>query len=116
MSTEEGTAPERPAGEEPSWWHRDHPTFAALTGFYTGLVTVIVVPGGFAAVLASMFSASRVEELVPLVLVVLAVPLGLIAAPRTRRFGRYMLLGMVLTAVVVAGVAALVLTVLIRSS
>ena len=43
----------------------------------------------------------------------LAVPIGLSAAPRTRRFGLYMLLGMVLTAVVVALVAALVLWLLI---
>ena len=27
------------------WWHRDHPTFTALTGFFTGLVFVTVVPG-----------------------------------------------------------------------
>ena len=34
----------------------------------------------------------------------LAVPIVLIAIPRTRRFGRYMLLGMLATAVVVIGV------------
>ncbi len=114
MTTDDGTAAD-PA-TEPSWWHRDHPTFAALAGFYAGLVTVVVVPGGFAALLASMVSTDRVEALFPFVLVVFAVPLGLIAAPRTRRFGRYMLLGMLLTAVVIAGVAALVLLVLINRS
>ena len=36
-------------------------------------------------------------------------PIGLLAVPRTRRFGIYMVLGMVLTALVVLGVAALVL-------
>ena len=42
-------------------------------------------------------------------LVTLAVPIGLVIAPRTRRFGRYLLVGMVTTALVVGGVAALVL-------
>jgi hypothetical protein len=41
--------------------------------------------------------------------VTLAVPLGLVIAPRTRRFGLYMVVGMVSTALVVGGVAALVL-------
>ena len=31
----------------PSWWHRDHPTFAALTGFFTGLLFVALVPALF---------------------------------------------------------------------
>lgn len=96
----------------PSWWHRDHPIFFALSGFFTGLVTVIVVPGAFAAILSSMFDTERAGDLFPFVLLIFAVPLGLIAAERTRRFGKYMLLGMVLTAVVVVGVAALVLWVL----
>ncbi|MCW2773511.1 MAG: hypothetical protein JWN91_1837 [Nocardioides sp.] len=42
-------------------------------------------------------------------LVTLAVPVGLIIAKRTRRFGIYMVIGMVSTALVVGGVAALVL-------
>jgi hypothetical protein len=46
--------------------------------------------------------------------VVLAVPLVLLAVPRARRFARYMLLGAVLTALVVGGVAALVLWYLMR--
>ena len=115
MSTDEGPATDAAAGQ-PSWWHRDHPTFAALTGFYTGLLTVIVVPGAYAAILAAMFSPQRAESLFPFVLVVFAVPAVLIVTPHTRRFGRYMLLGMVLTALVVAGVAAAVLTVLIKSA
>jgi hypothetical protein len=47
--------------------------------------------------------------------VVFAVPLALIAIPRTRRFGRYMLLGMLATAAVVVGVAALVVWILIMT-
>ena len=99
---------------QPDWWHRDHPTFIAISGFFTGLAYVIVVPGLYAAVLSWMFSDSRAEDLFPYVLVSLAVPLGLAAAPRTRRFGLYMLIGVVATALVVAGVAAIVLWVMLK--
>ena len=76
---------------------------------------MIVVPGAFAAVLRALFDYDTAEELFPFVLVVFAVPLALIAVPRTRRFGRYMLLGMLATAVVVIGVAALVVWILIKT-
>lgn len=135
MSTDEGTTStpvERPSDDAadgppdgapdgsaepvaaPDWWHRDHPVFSALTGFFTGLVTVIAVPGAFAAILNTLFTYDRAEDFFPFVLLLFVVPFGLIAATRTRRFGKYMLLGMVLTAVVVIGVAALVLWVLYR--
>ena len=91
------------------WWHRDHPTFTALTGFFTGLAFVIVVPGLFAAILGLLFAYDRAESLFPFVLVTLAIPVGLVIAPRTRRFGLYMVIGMVTTALVVAGVTAIVL-------
>jgi len=100
---------ERAAGEQPSWWHRDHPTFAALSGFFTGLVYVVVVPGLFAAVLELVVKDSTAEDLYPFVLVMLALPLVLLVPHKTRRFGLYLLLGMLVTAVVVGGVAAIVL-------
>jgi len=100
----------------PSWWHRDHPTFTALSGFFTGLLVVIIVPGGFAAVLRAVFDYETAEELFPFVLVTLAVPIGLMVPPRTRRFGGYMLLGMLATAAVVLGVAALVVWILILTN
>jgi hypothetical protein len=115
MSTDEESGSAPVAADDasaPDWWHRDHPTFSALSGFFTGLVTVIVVPGVFAAVLNAVFTYERAEDFFPFVLLIFVIPFGLIAAPRTRRFGRYMLLGMVLTAVVVLGVAAFVLWVL----
>jgi 4-amino-4-deoxy-L-arabinose transferase-like glycosyltransferase len=120
MSTDEGTATETGSadppddGEQrsPSWWHRDHPIFYSLSGFFTGLLTIIVVPGAFAAILGTMFDYDRAEDLFPLVLVIFAIPLAMVAAPRTRTFGKYMLLGMALTAVVVVSVAALVLWIL----
>ncbi|MCW2764677.1 MAG: hypothetical protein JWO11_636 [Nocardioides sp.] len=94
---------------QPDWWHRDHPTFTALTGFFTGLGFVIVVPGIFAGILNALFDYHTAESLFPFVLVALAVPLGLVLAPRTRRFGLYMAVGMLTTLLVVLGVAALVL-------
>ena len=97
------------ATRQPDWWHRDHPTFTALSGFLTGLAFVILVPGVFVAVLYAVVDDHTAEDLFPLVLVTLAVPFGLVAAPRTRRFGLYMLVGMVVTALVVGGVTALVL-------
>ena len=46
--------------------------------------------------------------------VALAVPLGLVAFSRTRRFGAYMLVGVVVTALVVAGAASLVLWLMVQ--
>ena len=98
---------------QPDWWHRDHPTFAAITGFFAGLAYVIVVPSLAAAILNWIFDDRTAEDLYPYVLVCLAVPVGLAVAPRTRRFGLYMLIGVVTTALVVLGVAAVVLWVLV---
>lgn len=115
MSTEQEQQPGQQAGAgageqpPPSWWHRDHPTFKALSGFFTGLGFVIVMPGLFIAVLKLLVDDDTAEGLFPYVLLTLVVPAALVVLPRTRRFGLYMLIGMVVTAVVVGGVAALVL-------
>jgi hypothetical protein len=116
MSTEQDNSEQAAPEDErtPDWWHRDHPTFTALTGFFTGLAFVIVVPGLFAALLELVFEDHTAEDLFPFVLVTLAIPLGLVIAPRTRRFGKYMLIGMVTTALVVGGVSALVLWYLVN--
>jgi hypothetical protein len=108
-ASEEAPATDERAGDGPSWWHRDHPTFSALTGFFTGLLFVALVPAVYVAVLSLMFDNDRVEELFPFVLVTLVVPLGLVMNRRTRRYGTYFWIGIVLTAVVVIGVAAVVL-------
>mgnify|MGYP001501829670 CR=1 FL=1 len=123
MDTDQGAATdeEEPRADDaapastPSWWHREHPTFYALSGFFAGLAFVILVPGLWAAILRAFFDYDTAEDLFPFVAVALAVPLVLIAVPRTRRFGRYMLFGMLATAVVVVGVAALVVWVLIKT-
>jgi hypothetical protein len=95
------------------WWHRDHPVFTPLTGFFAGLLLTLVVPALFAAVLEAFFPQHTVTDLFPLVLVGLVVPLVLIARRPTRRFGVYVLLGIAATAAVVVGVAALTVWVMI---
>ncbi len=93
----------------PDWWHRDHPVFVPLAGFFTGMAFIILVPGTYAAILKAMVGYERAEELFPFVLLTLVVPIGLLVPHRTRGFGRYMLFGVVATAVVVIGVAVAVL-------
>ncbi|MGZ5404725.1 MAG: hypothetical protein ACXWDL_08760 [Nocardioides sp.] len=101
-------------GPSGDWWHRDHQTFVALSGFFTGMLFVTVVPGGFAGVLRLLFHYDTAERLFPLVAIALVVPIALVAHPRTRRFGLYMVLGMALTALVVLGVTSLVLYFMVR--
>lgn len=89
----------------PDWWHRDHPVFVPLAGFFTGMAFIILVPGTYAAVLKSLVGYERAEDLFPFVLLTLVVPISLLVPHHTRRFGRYMLFGVVATALVVVGVA-----------
>jgi hypothetical protein len=106
-----GPAPAR--DEEPSWWHRSHPTFAGVAGFFTGIVYVIVVPGIYATLLNAFLGEKTATRLFPYVLVVVLVPIGLLVPRKTRRFAQLMLVGMVATVLVVAVTAALVLWVLV---
>lgn len=107
----------RPAGRHWwDWWHDSHPTFAALTGFFSGMVFVTAVPGGFAAALRLLFDYERAEQLFPLVLVFFLVPLAMLLRRRTRRFAQFMWLGMLVTALVVLGVTSLVLYFMVRST
>ena len=102
-------------GKPTEWWRRDHPTFTALAGFFTGMLSVTIVPGAYAGILRLLFRYDTAEELVPYVLVILVVPLCLVLVERTRRFGTYMFIGIVLTTVVVLCVASLVLYFMVRS-
>ncbi|MGA8256008.1 MAG: hypothetical protein WB767_05465 [Nocardioides sp.] len=99
----------------PNWWHRGHPVFTPLSGFFTGLVVVILVPGTFGALLSWLFEDEMAERLFPFSAVIFAVPVALLAVPRTRRFGKYMLVGMLVTAVVVLAVAALTIWILVNN-
>jgi hypothetical protein len=114
------TPPEDPAGSHDrhwwDWWHESHPTFAALTGFFSGMVFVTAVPGGFAAGLRLLFHYDTASRLFPWVLVFFLVPLVMLFPRRTRRFALFMWLGIVVTAVVVLGVTSLVLYFMVRQS
>ena len=99
---------------EPSWWHRSHPTFAGLVGFFTGVGYVIVVPGIFAGLLSLLLSDSSAQRLFPLIAVALVVPLALLVPRKTRRFAQFMLLGVVTTALVIGVTAALVVWVMVQ--
>ena len=96
------------------WWHHSHPTFAALTGFFTGMLFVTALPGALAGFLRLVFSYETAEKLFPLVGIALVVPIALLAKRKTRRFGIFMVIGMVVTALVVLGVASLVLYFMVR--
>lgn len=96
------------------WWHESHPTFAALTGFFSGMVFVTAVPGAFVAALRLAFDYDTAEELFPLVLVFFLVPLAMLVPRRTRRFAQFVWLGIVVTAMVVLGVTSLVLYFMVR--
>lgn len=104
-----GTGTTSQPDSAPDWWHRDHPTFAALSGFFTGMLFVTAVPGGFAGILRLLLPYDAAERFFPWVTLSLLVPLGLLIAPRTRRFGTFMVIGMVLTLLVFLGVTSLVL-------
>ena len=111
------TPPEATASESrirPDWFHREHPVFFPLAGFFTGMLYIIVVPGAYAAVLKSVVGYQRAESLFPFVLLTLVVPIGLLVPHRTRRFGKYMLTGVVSTVLVVAGVGLGVLWFLLQ--
>jgi len=109
------TETDQPVEETRNWWHRSHPTFAALTGFFAGMLFVTALPGGFAAILRIVLSNETAEKLFPFVLVGLALPIFLLAKRKTRRFGIFMVVGMLITAAVVLGVASLVLYFMVQS-
>jgi hypothetical protein len=111
---EPGEEPGEEPGPEPSWWHRSHPTFAGLVGFFIGVAYVIVVPGIYAAVLRLLLSDSAAQRLFPLIALALVVPLALLIPRKTRRFAQFMLLGVVTTAVVIGLTAAVVIWVLVK--
>jgi hypothetical protein len=102
------------SGPDPSWWHRSHPTFAGLMGFFSGVAYVIVVPGVYAALLGLFLSDDSAKRLFPLVAFALVVPLVLLFSRRTRRFAEFMLLGVVGTALVIGLTTAAVIWLMIQ--
>ena len=92
-----------------AWWHASHPTFAGITGFFAGMLFVTALPGAYAGLLRLLFDHETSEQLFPFVLLALALPIVLLVKRKTRRFAQFMFVGMVVTALVVGGVASLVL-------
>ncbi|WP_170219464.1 hypothetical protein [Nocardioides litoris] len=104
-----------PAGP-PRFWHRSHPVFTPLAGFFTGMLLVVVVLGLLGAILDQVvgYDVSAHPWVFLLALgVLLVVNLGLVVVEGTRRFARYMLFGILTTPAVVAAVAALTAWILI---
>ena len=101
-------------GAEPSWWHRSHPTFAGLVGFFTGRRLRHRRPGCLRRPLGLFVSDATAQKLFPLVLVALVIPIALLFPRKTRRFAQFMFLGIVSTVLVVAVTATLVIWVMIQ--
>ena len=131
MTTDEGTnlAPgsdaaagpttrTRRAETGPSFWHRSHPVFTPLAGFFTGTLLVVLVLGILGVVLSALFDVEVSEHPGPFLVAILGlfvINVVLLVAPGTRRFARYMLFGLLATPVVVGGIAALTLLVLVKT-
>jgi hypothetical protein len=109
VETQEEQAREVPQDRHFEWWHHSHPTFAGIAGFFAGMLFVTALPGAFAGVLRLLFSYDTAERLFPFVLLAMALPIALLVMRKTRRFAQFMFVGMVVTALVVGGVASLVL-------
>ena len=93
----------------PSWTQRDHPVFVPLASFFGGLLLVLFTFGLLGAIVSQVLGYDAAGTVFPYFFVMFVVPLVLIGFRATRRWGLYMLLGMVLTALVVIGVAAVTL-------
>lgn len=109
METEQARASDAAPQEHLGWWHHSHPTFAGITGFFAGMLYVTALPGAFAGVLRLLFTYQTAEKLFPFVLVALVLPIAMLVKRKTRRFAQFMFVGMIVTALVVLGVASLVL-------
>ena len=109
METGQVDEVEEQRDQQLGWWHHSHPTFAGITGFFAGMLYVTAVPGAFVGILRLLFSYETAEKLFPFVLLALVLPIALLVKRKTRRFAQFMFVGMIVTAMVVLGVASLVL-------
>jgi hypothetical protein len=109
VETEEAQQVDGSQRQHFEWWHHSHPTFAGITGFFAGMLFVTALPGAFAGLLRLLFDHDTSEQLFPFVLLALALPITMLVKRKTRRFAQFMFVGMLVTALVVGGVASLVL-------
>lgn len=83
------------------------PVRVAALGYLCGMLSVTVWPGGFTWLLGLFFTEDTAERLFALATLILVVPVALLAGGRTRRFGLYMVAGMVISVVVILAIAAI---------
>lgn len=107
-----------PVDDDVRLWHRSHPVFTPLAGFFTGVLTVVVVLALLGAILDLVLGYDVSEH--PWVFLValgvlLAVNLTLVFLGGTRRFARYMLFGILTTPAVVLAVSSLTFWLLLQS-
>jgi hypothetical protein len=112
----DGTSDARP--DRLRYWHRDHPVFTPLAGFFTGVLLVVVVLLLLGAILDLVLGYDVSEH--PWVFLValgvlLALNLALVVMGSTRRFARYMLLGILTTPAVAFAVASLTFYLLLEN-
>ena len=118
MSSDETTAPpvESESPFSRTWWHSSHPTFAAIIGFFAGMIYVAVVPGGVAVILRYVLDDPATKsEFLPVVIALMVLPAVLLLKRKTRRFGIFVLIGIVVTTAVVLGVTSLVLYLMVQT-
>lgn len=104
--------------DAPRFWHREHPVFTPLVGFFTGLVAILIALAALGWILDKTVGYDISEHpwvFLVAVGVVLVVNLVLVALPRSRRFARYMLFGVLLTPLVIIVSAALTTYLLLKS-
>ncbi|QCW51308.1 hypothetical protein FE634_14500 [Nocardioides dongxiaopingii] len=109
-----------PSSEDdgPRFWHREHPVFTPLAGFFAGVAAILVALLALGWLLDTVIGYDVSDQpwiLLVAVGLVLVVDLVLIALPGTRRFARYMLFGVLLTPLVVALTAVATTYLLLRS-
>jgi hypothetical protein len=100
--------------EQPVWAHSAYPepvvtgshNGSSLGGFFSGVVWVIVVPGLLLTLVNVVAPDDTLIGAIAACALALAVPIALLFPGRTRRFGGYMLIGMTVTVIVLAGVLA----------
>lgn len=113
MSIDQVSRSARPNQEHPTQQAPAHPVRNPVSGFLTGMVLVVVVPALTLTGVESTLGYRMTEQLAPLLALLLVLPLGLAASRRTRTFGLYLVLGMLVTLLVVVGVSAAVVWVML---
>jgi hypothetical protein len=79
---------------------------ASLGGFFSGVAWLFVIPAVTVGIGASLWPDFAGPGLAFTALVTVGGPLALLFSSRTRRFGAFMLIGMAVTLIVLAGVCA----------